>query len=188
MPRQVLHIAAGIALALCAGQIVKARALHGATPLQDSATPSPQDSVAQPKSGSAGAAVEQKKPKKVWTNENLGDAHGTVSQIGEAKALEKAKPAAAKPYNATFVANYRRQLAALDAQIADADKQIADLKNFGKGEASKGNGLELHKHYTMESTDAQIHNLEEKKKQLHSQIDAILDAARKKGIEPGQLR
>lgn len=30
--------------------------------------------------------------------------------------------------------------------------------------------------------------LQEKKKDLQAQIDALLDEARKKGVEPGQLR
>lgn len=34
----------------------------------------------------------------------------------------------------------------------------------------------------------QIQQLEDKKKQIQDQMDAVLDEARKKGIEPGQLR
>jgi uncharacterized protein (UPF0335 family) len=40
----------------------------------------------------------------------------------------------------------------------------------------------------MEPIEDQIRRLEEKKKQLAGQIDTIFDAARKLGIEPGQLR
>jgi len=34
----------------------------------------------------------------------------------------------------------------------------------------------------------QIKQLEEKKKQIQDKIDAVTDEARKKGLEPGQLR
>ena len=34
----------------------------------------------------------------------------------------------------------------------------------------------------------QIQQLEDKKKQIQDHMDAVLDEARKKGIEPGQLR
>jgi peptidoglycan hydrolase CwlO-like protein len=36
--------------------------------------------------------------------------------------------------------------------------------------------------------DQQITNLQEKKKQLQGKIDALLDEARKKDVQPGDLR
>jgi len=49
-----------------------------------------------------------------------------------------------------MVASFRKQLAAFQAQLTGMDKQIADLKNFIKGESSHANGLQMHKSYTME--------------------------------------
>ena len=72
--------------------------------------------------------------------------------------------------------------------MAGVDKQIADLKSFSKGETPGANGMQLHKGYSTEPIDDQVRKLEEKKKSLAAKMDAVLDAARKQGIEPGQLR
>jgi hypothetical protein len=68
------------------------------------------------------------------------------------------------------------------------DKQIADLKSFAKGEPSRTSGLQMHKSYTMEPVQDQILKLEERRKIVAAKLDAVFDAARKRGIEPGQLR
>jgi hypothetical protein len=73
--------------------------------------------------------------------------------------------------------------------MADADKQIVELTNFSKGEPSKSaGGIKLGKGYNREPIEVQIRALQEKKKDLQSKMDALLDEARKKGLEPGQLR
>ncbi len=46
--------------------------------------------------------AETKKPKKVWTNENLSGANGAVSVVGDPKS--KPKPASSKPANAQYLA------------------------------------------------------------------------------------
>jgi hypothetical protein len=73
-------------------------------------------------------------------------------------------------------------------QLTVINKQIADLKSFSKGEAPGANGMQLHKSYSTEPIQDQVAKLEEKRKLLGVQMDAVLDAARKRGIEPGQLR
>src|SRR5438876_7547645 len=87
------------------------------TPSQDSAPP-----------------AETKKPKKVWTNENLSGANGAVSVVGDAK--NNPKPASSKPANAQYVASVRKQLDKLQGEIADIERQLLDLKNFSEGEPS----------------------------------------------------
>jgi hypothetical protein len=62
------------------------------------------------------------------------------------------------------------------------------LKSFSKGESSGANGLQMHKSYTMEPVQDQVLKLEEKRKIVAAQMDSVFDAARKRGIEPGQLR
>jgi uncharacterized protein (UPF0335 family) len=42
--------------------------------------------------------------------------------------------------------------------------------------------------YSMTPVEDQVKQLEEKKKQIQAQIDALEDQARKNGFEPGQLR
>jgi chaperonin cofactor prefoldin len=132
---------------------------------------------------------ETKKPKKVWTNDNLSDANGAVSVVGDTKNGPKKKLNAAKPADEQYIASLRKQLNKLQEQIADADKQIADLTSFSKGEpSSSASGIKLNKGYNREPIEVQIRALQEKKKDLQAKTDALLDEARKKGVEPGQLR
>ena len=133
------------------------------------------------------AAAETKKPKKVWTNENISDANGTVSVVGDPK--NKPKPALSKPFDAQYVASVRKQLDKLQAQIDDIDKQLADLKNFSEGKPStSASGMKLNKGYEREPIEVQIRALQAKKKDLESRVDTLLDEARKKGVESSQLR
>ncbi|HXY23600.1 MAG TPA: hypothetical protein VEI73_03065, partial [Candidatus Acidoferrum sp.] len=89
----------------------------------------------------------------------------------------------------SYVASVRKQLEKLQKQIDDIDKQVVDLKNFSKGESSNNaSGIKLNKSYNREPIEVQIRALEDQKKDLQAQIDALLDEARKKGVEPGQLR
>jgi hypothetical protein len=138
------------------------------------------------RSGSGRAA---EKIKKVWTNENLGEVSASaVSQVGEAKSGLPAKKSDLKPASLQEIAAYRKQLSGLQTLLANVEKQIADLKSFSKGETSGAAGMQLHKGYSTEPIEEQVRKLEEKKKSVADQIDALFDAARKRGIEPGQLR
>jgi hypothetical protein len=156
----------------------------GSTAAQTSDTSSPPP---VPPSQDAAAPTDAKKNKKVWTNENLSGANGAVSVVGDPKS--KPKAGSSKPADAQYIATTRKQLEKLQSQIADADKQITDLTNFSKGEPSTdAGGIKLNKSYNREPIEVQIRVLQEKKKDLQVQIDALLDEARKKGVEPGQLR
>jgi hypothetical protein len=140
-------------------------------------------------SNQANTPAEPKKAKKVWTNENLTEVSGTaISQVGDTRIGASPKSGAAKPARSQMVASFRKQLAAFQAQLAVMDKQIADLKSFSKGESSGSNGLQMHKSYTMEPVQDQVLKLEDKRKIVAAQMDSVFDAARKRGIEPGQLR
>jgi hypothetical protein len=132
---------------------------------------------------------ETKKSRKVWTNDNLSDASGAISVVGDPQNAPKAKPAAQKAAEAQYIASIRKQLDKLQAQIADLDKQLADLKKFSEGEpSSSASGIKLNKSYNREPIEVQIRALEQKKKDLQEKTDALTDEARKKGVEPGELR
>jgi hypothetical protein len=131
---------------------------------------------------------DSKKQKRVWTNENLADANGPVSVVGNAKSTAKTKSGGEKPVDAQYVANTKKQIEKLQGQIDDAEKQLQQLKDFSKGEPSPSNGVQLHKSYDRDPIDVQIRGLQDKKKQYQEKIDALLEEARKKGVEPGQLR
>jgi hypothetical protein len=128
-----------------------------------------------------------KKEKKVWTNENLSDAKGSVSVVG-GRSAGKAKGPAGKTPDGAYIAKVRKDLEKLRADIAAADVQIAKLRDFNAGEPVGTSEREFHKGYNMQPVDQQIRGLEAKKKQLQAKIDALLDEAREKGVEPGQLR
>ena len=135
----------------------------------------------------SGTPAETRKPKKVWTNENLSGASGTVSVVGDPK--NKPKSPSSKPANAQYVASVRSQFERMQGQVADINKQLVDLKNFSEGEPStSAGGMKLHKSYSTEPIEAQMRALRDKKKDLESKIDALLDEARKKGVESSQLR
>jgi hypothetical protein len=134
-------------------------------------------------------SAESKKTKKVWTNDDLGGGSGPeVSEARSAKDGQTAKSTNGKTASTQEIASFRKQLANLQTQLVSIDKQIADFKNFSKGEAPGANGLDLHKRYTTEPIDEQVRKLEEKRKKVAAQMDTVLDNARKRGVEPGQLR
>jgi hypothetical protein len=113
--------------------------------------------------------------------------NGAVSVVGDPKS--KAKPASSKPANAQYVASVRKQLDKLRGEIADIDKQLVDLKNFSAGEPStSASGVKLNKSYEREPIEVQMRSLQDKKKDLESKVDALLDEARKKGVDSSELR
>jgi hypothetical protein len=182
-----------IASALLLGYTAAAWQSSFATPSQGSSAPASQASPQKPAEQESQTAVpppaERKKTKKVWTNDDLGGASGSaISEAGNEQNNPAAKSPTVKPSTAQQAAAFRKQLAALQAQLASVEKQIADLKSFNKGETPGANGLQMHKAYTMEPIENQLQKLEEKRKSLAEQIDGVFDAARKRGIEPGQLR
>ena len=159
-------------------------ALSAAAQSQGSSAPAP-----PAPSQDSGTPAETKKPKKMWTNENLSGASGTVSVVGDPKNAPRQKTASSKPVDAQYVASIRNQLAKFQGQINDIDKQLVDLKNFSEGEPStSAGGMKLHKSYSTEPIEAQMRALRDKKKDLESKIDALLDEARKKGVDSSQLR
>ena len=77
----------------------------------------------------------------------------------------------------------------MQGEIAGIDKQLIDLKNFSAGEPStSASGIKLNQAYQREPIEVQMRALQDQKKDLESKIDALLDEARKKGVESGQLR
>jgi hypothetical protein len=149
---------------------------------------SPAPSASQSSSPApAAATADAKKPKKVWTNEDVNGLSGPVSVVGNSKNSGKASSSAkADPQ---YIANTRKELAKLQSQLDDTDKQLSDLKDFSEGKApANSSGYQINKGYNRVPVDQQITGLQDKKKQLEDKIGALLDEARKKGVEPGDLR
>jgi hypothetical protein len=150
-----------------------------------SASPSPTGTPAQ---GATGATTDTKKSKKVWTNDDVNGLSGPVSVVGNSKNLGKAGGAGSKA-DGQYIANARKELAKLQSQLDDTNKQLTDLTDFSAGKAAAtSSGYQINKGYNREPVDQQITGLQAKKKELQGKIDALLDEARKKGVEPGDLR
>lgn len=136
------------------------------------------------------AASDQtkKKSKKVWTNEDVSSTGGNVSVVGDSTQSHPSNEVknSAKGNQAQQIETYRKQILGYQKQIDALDKQIAEFHNF-KADNSSG-GMDPHMRYTMTPSEDRIKQLEDKKKQIQTKIDAIQDAARKEGVEPGQLR
>src|SRR4029077_21127498 len=172
MPRSLSYatILSLLAVVSLAAQPQDSNAPARPAPSQDSSTP-----------------AEAKKPKKVWTNDDVPRSNGAVSVVGDPKNAPK--PVSPKPVNAQYVASVRKQLDKLQGQVADIDKQLVDLKNFSEGEPStSASGMKLRKSYSSEPIEVQMRALRNKKRDLESKIDVLLDEARKKGVESTQLR
>ncbi len=154
---------------------------------QSSASPPNPDVTRAPAPPAADPQGTSQAPRKVWTNENLAGAGGTVSVVGN-KGNQKYGLHPDKPADPATVSRIRENLTKLQTQLEAVDQQLAAFKEFEQGETVKKASTEIPNGYVRVPVNQQIPVLKEKKKKLQGQIDDLLDEARKKGIEPGQLR
>lgn len=142
---------------------------------------------------------EKKKPKKVWTNDEMNSVHGTVSVVGDTKSLslsagqeKKAPEESASSANddarSRQIETYRSQIQELQSQIDKVDQRVAQLKSFRAENTSPAGGINLNHGYNMDPIEDQLKQFETRRKQLESKIADIEVDAQKKGIEPGDLR
>jgi hypothetical protein len=152
------------------------------------------DSAPSPGSIPSGGAVvnspsisSTRTSRKVWTNDNLGDASGTVSVVGD-KRNQKYSMTHSKLGDPATASRIRENLQKLQTQLDDVNKKLATYKAFEEGELVSTGGRDVNKGYSRVPVDQQMASLQVKKKDLETKIDALFEEARKKGIEPGQLR
>jgi TolA-binding protein len=135
---------------------------------------------------------DKKKPKKVWTNDEIGSVGGTVSVVGDptAKSDPATKTSALPPEGAKqkLAESYRSQIQQLQAQMDGIDKRIAQLRNFKGENSNPSGGINPNQGYNMVPLEDQVKQLEDRKKQLQGKIDDLESDAKKNGIEPGDLR
>jgi|SRR5579862_7444701 len=175
-------------LVSCAASFAQSSAQSSASPQSPSQAPAASPTSAPAQGATSGATTDTKKTKKVWTNDDVNGLSGPVSVVGNSKNLGKAGGAGTKA-DPQYIASTRKELAKLQSQLNDADKQLADLTSFSEGKApATSSGYQINKGYNREPVDQQITGLQAKKKELQGKIDALLDEARKKGVEPGDLR
>jgi hypothetical protein len=124
--------------------------------------------------------------KKVWTNENLNEARGTVSVVGD-KRSQKSLGTTSKSGGSATGAAVRPDLQKLQAQLDDVNKQLALYRAFQEGEPVSTNVRDFDKGISRIPVDQQMVKLKEKAVKLKQQIDELTDEARKKGVPPNQL-
>ncbi|MGA2418765.1 MAG: hypothetical protein ABSG69_01675 [Candidatus Acidiferrum sp.] len=140
-----------------------------------------------PATSDPSASAAARKTKKVWTNEDVSGISSPISVVGDAKN-PKSKNSQQAPPDASYISSVRKQMQKFQDQMTAIDKELATLKNFSEGEPVATADREFHKSYNNEPIAQQVTTLQTKKLDLQSKIDALLDEARKKGVEPGQLR
>ena len=150
---------------------------------QDSASSNNSQTPATPANAPTSAAPAER-PKKVWTNDDVKSAGG-ISVVGDPRNQKYTMTKTADP---ATIAKYKNDLQKLQTQLSDVAKKLHAYQDFAFGKVPTEAGSDLDRGYNRTPVDQQILKLQDKKKQLEGQIDALYDSARKQGIESGQLR
>jgi predicted nucleic acid-binding Zn-ribbon protein len=110
--------------------------------------------------------------------------------VGDKRGQSQKSTAAAapKPVDPGTVSRIRQDLQKLQGQLDEVNQKLVSFKNFQEGETVTTGDDENATGYKRTPVNQQMAALQQKKKKLEDQIDALVDEARKKGIEPGQLR
>jgi hypothetical protein len=171
-----------------------------------SPSPSPEDTAQPPTAPAAKNTTpdknqpkDKKKPKKVWTSDEMSSIGGTISVVGESAPSNSAKDSmesqtatgSSKSVDSARerqIANYRNQVVQLRSQLEAIERKITELRKFKGENSSSSGGIDIRHGYSMTPVGDQIAQLEDKKKQIQAKIDALEDDARKNSVEPGQLR
>jgi len=121
----------------------------------------------------------------VWTNDELPPVKPALSS-NKRNTSQRVTPAVAA--DPATVQRIRKSLQKLQGQIEDIDKKLKTYKEFLEGEPVSSGGREINKGVNRVPVDQQMAQLQDKKKQLEAQMSDLYDEARKKGIDPGELR
>ncbi len=131
---------------------------------------------------------DKKKPKRVWTNDELSNLNKMdISVVGSAVPARKSN-STPRTQASSLAGRYRETLRRLRADLDLLDKRITALRNFKADNPSPSGGIKITGYYSTVPIPEQINQLEAKRKQVQAQIDALEDEARHNGIPPGELR
>lgn len=133
------------------------------------------------------AAAPDNKSKKVWTNDDL-DSGSPAKPLAKSKTAKPARAPSNKDPNANLARQLKARLDKLTTQLADTEHQLDELQRFARGETNGDDARQLHKGYNTTPIAEQIQKLQKLRDDLNSQIEAVYDEARKKGVPPGALR
>lgn len=151
---------------------------------QDTAPAQKADATQTPGSGASSDSTSS--PKKVWTNEDLPTGKNGVSVVGDKR--NKAYHSGSTQNPNPTAAYFKKELDRLQGQLADVNSKLKTYKEFQEGEAVSKGERDMSKAYSRTPVDQQMQKLTTKKKELETQIGDLLDDARKRGIDPGDLR
>ncbi len=153
-----------------------------ASPQTPGAAPSQTSPATSDSSGLAPAAT-----RKVWTNDDVkGGIKGDVSVVGNKGNQYHMSPTA--PADAATVARIKQSLEKLQTQLDNVNNKLKSYKQFQEGEPVSKGERDMSKGYSRTPVDQQMAQLLDKKKKLETEIGDLWDEARKKGVDPGQLR
>jgi|SRR5579863_2280846 len=174
--------------------LAQSQSSNASTPASAKPAPAPE---AAPPAKATPATPDKKKPKKVWTNDNVSSIPGGVSVVGDANkddssGSQQKNSAAAGPGTEDArqkqIDGYKSQIRQLQSDIDSVDKSIAQLKNFKGENNSPSGGINMNQGYNMVPVEDQVKQLEDKKKQMQAKIEDVENEARKNGIDSGDLR
>jgi hypothetical protein len=135
---------------------------------------------------SATGASPTPTPKKVWTNDDVQSAKPAILSSAKRNTNPRATPT--QTADPATVQRIRKNLEKLQEQVDDIDKKLKTYKEFLEGEPVSTGAREINKGVNRVPVDQQMTQLQDKRKQLEAQMSDLYDEARKKGIDPGELR
>jgi len=108
--------------------------------------------------------------------EEISAVGGSISVVGEQHPSNNSSraPASTSASDGRDAASYRGRLAPLRQQVEDLDREIQEMRS------TKGS--------VRENVESQVQIRETRRTKIQKQINEIEEDARRRGIEPGQLR
>jgi uncharacterized protein YukE len=154
-------------------------------PAASSATAPASDPSASTDKKDSTASTPAAKPKKVWTNDDMGnlDRHGDVSVVGKRQPPQNnynnGRYSPPPGQSEMMVKYYRQQIDTLQQQSDAIDKQISNLQD-----AKNGKSVDSTRTYNpwggvQGDWNAQIAQLQKNKDNIQKQIDSIEEQIRK---------
>jgi hypothetical protein len=162
-------------LSTCLLVLVASPVLSSAQAQQPSQNqPSPPTANEKPVTPAGATDPKAKKPKKVWTEEEMGKLSGSISVVGDKNASGSGSASSGTAQGDHDAAWFRDQLAPLRSQMERIDSQIRDLEQAKLG--------------GRENIARSLEKLQQQKADLQAKIDVLEEQGRKAGIAPGELR
>jgi hypothetical protein len=178
-----------LAVASAQGQAATAATPAQANSGSQASAPASDSQAAQSAAPAGTETASTTTPKKVWTNEDVGDLRGRspISTVGPSrpksqKPVAQSKQAVASP---DTIRSYHDRIAALQAKLPPIDSQISDLQG-----ALNGQTMNSTRHATGAKIDDwhdELTRLQAQRSDLETKIGALQDEARHKGVPENQI-